>query len=805
MVRAEQNPTMRSKSQGRDSPPSSDSSSPGESTSSGGTRGSQNDHAAESFSVIRPSYRSHALKETKETKETKHLIRIVSKVPENARSLQELDEIIGAGTVSSARLHGQSTTNSRHLSEDEYYYDDDDIPTAVPKPSYIATVKRPQQKLIGNLEEVKLVQHLMRSPPPANDLHSVWSSRSRSSSKSTRRKRGSSLEREISRTILQTAVAGEAEAAHFLVDAENPTNIGNEDLMTLSAQFILTDLFYEAARQKMEDALPNPSIESDEASSSSRNGATPEKSIPFPDDDPWFPSEEICFPNDSEYLEIVDAGIDSSAPFQSSFPLANSPATRNATSSPVAVYSKPIYDEELPEGAISFGGIDVTTPISRLLTPSRIGDGQVDRETFTQAQLSSPPHQTFFDTLVGFVATPELLATNQVKPVQGSVNRSVEATSKFSLSPKDPTLVNEETNDNFESWVDFGSTAKISTETFQGGQESDFPGNKDLTGLAKSFLVPNKDDVRIRNSSSASEFPVHSDDTDSGICSSQLDMFAQLSRNTTSPNPSKSTDDVFDGLDSAASSFSWITFGKQSPELVNSEGAINIDRPRESQDKKASKQIDAGTAQVSYGSENWSPEERALYFHPKQELPTVTASAEKFDPSSATNEGGLQTQTTIERDTPFFNDVEKTEDERSSWTSFDNIPTSFIPNPFKGLLGAAAPCKEKATKLAMQKPLIPPPPPHQQMRIQRGQTKQRETLLNESFQTTHPNGVSSPDHSRPTNTSQIHYSPASVFDLEVVTKRALSKGPRFQPATSSASATWTPQLPLASHKREASF
>ena len=84
------------------------------------------------------------------------------------------------------------------------------------------------------LEELKVVRHLTR--PIQADLVSMISERSRISKRKTRRKRGNSLERDISRTILRTADAGATEA-HFLLESLKLGEKGEK-----GANFILSDL-----------------------------------------------------------------------------------------------------------------------------------------------------------------------------------------------------------------------------------------------------------------------------------------------------------------------------------------------------------------------------------------------------------------------------------------------------------------------------------------------------------------------------------------------------------------------------------
>jgi hypothetical protein len=101
------------------------------------------------------------------------------------------------------------------------------------------------------IEELKVVRHLTR---PVNvDVEST-----RSGKDKPRRKRGNSLERDISRTILQTAAAG-ANDAHFLVETK-PT----EDPSTKSAQFILSDLFQDAPRSMNDALMDSPLHESNQ-------------------------------------------------------------------------------------------------------------------------------------------------------------------------------------------------------------------------------------------------------------------------------------------------------------------------------------------------------------------------------------------------------------------------------------------------------------------------------------------------------------------------------------------------------------
>ena len=88
---------------------------------------------------------------------------------------------------------------------------------------------------IKMMEELKVVRHLTR--PIQADLISMISERSRISKRKPRRRRGDSLERDISRTILQTADAGVTEA-HFLVESSNTEGNGEEK----GANFILSDL-----------------------------------------------------------------------------------------------------------------------------------------------------------------------------------------------------------------------------------------------------------------------------------------------------------------------------------------------------------------------------------------------------------------------------------------------------------------------------------------------------------------------------------------------------------------------------------
>ena len=95
-----------------------------------------------------------------------------------------------------------------------------------------ASRRRQEMKM---MEELKVVRHLTR--PIQTDLISMISERSRISRRKPRKKRGDSLERDISRTILQTADAGATEA-HFLV--ENAYTEG--DVEEKGANFILYDL-----------------------------------------------------------------------------------------------------------------------------------------------------------------------------------------------------------------------------------------------------------------------------------------------------------------------------------------------------------------------------------------------------------------------------------------------------------------------------------------------------------------------------------------------------------------------------------
>ena len=84
------------------------------------------------------------------------------------------------------------------------------------------------------LEELKVVRHLTR--PIQADIVSIISERSRISKRKPRRKRGKSLERDISRTILQTADA-EATEALFLLESLKLGETGEK-----GANYILSDL-----------------------------------------------------------------------------------------------------------------------------------------------------------------------------------------------------------------------------------------------------------------------------------------------------------------------------------------------------------------------------------------------------------------------------------------------------------------------------------------------------------------------------------------------------------------------------------
>jgi hypothetical protein len=789
MLREEQNMSMV---QGRDC--SSDSSSPEESTTSatGGSSSSLKGQALnESFPTSRPRQRTHA------TKKKKHIIRIVSKVPGNAKSLQELDEVVGYSTLSSSP---KAQGHPKHTPEDEYYYDDGEFPISDTQRSRaVAASQNKEQELSCNLEEVKVVQHLMRPPPLAADMQSVWSSRSRSSSKSLRRKRGTSLEHEISRTILQTAVAGEAEAAHFLVETDVQANAGESALMVCTAQFILTDLFYEAARQKMEDALPEPSEADDEASVHSGNLATRDKTIHMLNDDPWFSLTPLKLPS-----------------------------TMNDNMNLISVYSKPIDDEEPQQDIVSScGGIDMSIPVVQMLSPPRIGTLEhYDSAAFaTSHDLMRPSQQTLFDSLVYLVSKsqPEKPAPIPLQFPHVGISDCHKQSLPHSTMVAIQDNINggaSEKGDTFESWVDFGT---IGDTTCLGGSSlhleicmtrADLLESEKGMGNMKnvelheaeavepfeltappldtqpksmmSLINPRTNLVSTRDSTLKTkhfDYVKHGEIAFVGVLAShKVDMATEHDTQSRSNSPHlKHDEDVFDGLDFAAT-MSWIEFDEQSIELRRREAWNSFEQPQTTEESLDKRNSEAKIEESTSGSETWSPEERALYFQPTSELSQLTNLKQEVDSMNASVTHKLETiklnQDGCKCDASFHQILANVANESSCWTNFDDIPTAFIANPFKNTSDSVPRTASPPTKST--KPCIPPPP--QQPRFQKGQRKQWE---NETSQSSRNNNASSPDHSVNANISSIHYSPASVFDLELATKRALAKVPRLQPATPS--------------------
>jgi hypothetical protein len=150
------------------------------------------------------------------------------------RSLQELDDTVASVT----KMRGSCA----------FFDNGERSPTSV---SYVSTSKDP------NLEEMA-IRHLARSI----DLRRVESASGKSTlsrssrgsrlsktSRVSRRKRGGNLERMISQ-VITCAASVSSELSYSTKDC-------NESACR-SAQFILTDLFYEASKTKNESALPHP-------------------------------------------------------------------------------------------------------------------------------------------------------------------------------------------------------------------------------------------------------------------------------------------------------------------------------------------------------------------------------------------------------------------------------------------------------------------------------------------------------------------------------------------------------------------
>lgn len=114
------------------------------------------------------------------------------------------------------------------------------------------------------IEELKTVRSYMR--PVRNSMKSSGSKGKRRTKRRSRSKRGSSLEREISLAILQTAATVSTEP-HLLVNSRN-----EEEVDRKSAQYILSDLFEEAppsVPEQTKNGYSQSLFEQDDVASSS--------------------------------------------------------------------------------------------------------------------------------------------------------------------------------------------------------------------------------------------------------------------------------------------------------------------------------------------------------------------------------------------------------------------------------------------------------------------------------------------------------------------------------------------------------
>jgi len=154
----------------------------------------------------------------------------------SVESLQELDDTVASVT--------RSYRSSSRQGEEEDSISTSSQTIATQEGHNIYT----HRNLIGNMQEMTKTRHsLPKSYREGRSMRSNKSKPSRSSrasSKKSRRKRGSSLERIVSKTILLTATRG-ADEAHFLV-----TSNGKRPVDTPSADFILKDLVHTAMIEK---------------------------------------------------------------------------------------------------------------------------------------------------------------------------------------------------------------------------------------------------------------------------------------------------------------------------------------------------------------------------------------------------------------------------------------------------------------------------------------------------------------------------------------------------------------------------
>jgi hypothetical protein len=148
------------------------------------------------------------------------------------RSLQELDDTVASVT----RMHHSAVS----LDNGER------SPTSV---SYVCSKDPIEEKVIRHLARPIDLRRVESASGKSTLSRSSRNSRGSKASRVSRRKRGGNLERKISQVIICSASVS-SESSYSTKDC-------NESACR-SAQFILTDLFYEASKTKNELALPHP-------------------------------------------------------------------------------------------------------------------------------------------------------------------------------------------------------------------------------------------------------------------------------------------------------------------------------------------------------------------------------------------------------------------------------------------------------------------------------------------------------------------------------------------------------------------